>query len=353
MQQTKYPDARLLVIDDDPVSSQLVGAVLQFVGYTNIQTLADSELWRATFDEFDPDLIILDMHMPAKSGLEVLTELRTSHPAGVGVPVLMLTADNLPATRKSALESGASDFLTKPPDFSEVSLRVGNFLDLRMMQRRLADHNALLEQMVEARTAELVHAQKEVALRLGYAADYKDDESGEHAEAVGVLAELIALEVGMPSADAELLCLAAPLHDIGKVGVSDALLLKAGPLTEEESKLVQMHVDVGGQILSRSKSRMLQMAEIIARNHHENWDGSGYPEGLAGDNIPLIARIVAVADVYDSLLRDRPYRRGVPPLQAFEEVMSGSGTRFDPRVVSGFREVWERHHHTQPESMAS
>jgi len=255
------------------------------------------------------------------------------------LPVLVLTADITTATRQRALAAGARDFLSKPLDPIEVRLRIGNLLETRRLQLGLLTQNEQLEASVRARTQDLERARLELLERLALAAEYRDDNTQEHAQRVGRTAALIADALGLPSPDAEVIERAAPLHDIGKIGIPDAILLKRAPLTDEEYALMRAHTTIGAQILSGSEFALLNTAELIARTHHERWDGGGYPNGLAGDAIPLAGRIVALADVFDALANERPYKDAWPLEEAVAEVVSLGETHFDPDVVAAFAKL--------------
>jgi putative two-component system response regulator len=250
--------------------------------------------------------------------------------------VLVLTADVTQATRQRALTAGARDFLSKPFDPVEVRLRIGNLLETRRLQLDLLSQNRGLEENVRARTADLERARLELLERLALAAEYRDDNTQEHAQRVGRTVALLARVMGLPDADTEVLRRAAPLHDIGKIGIPDAVLLKRASLTDEEFNLMKTHTRIGAEILSGSEFAILNHAETIAGAHHERWDGRGYPSGRAGEEIPLAARLVAVADVFDALAHERPYKEAWAVPLAVEEIARLAGTHFDPDVAQAF-----------------
>ena len=238
----------------------------------------------------------------------------------------MLTADITEEAKRRALTLGARDFLTKPIDRVELVLRVRNLLHVQHLEDCLREHNANLEAEVAARTQDLDRARLEILDRLALAAEYRDDDTQRHAWRIGHSSGLIAAGLGLDQEQVELIGRAAPLHDIGKLGVSDAILLKPGPLTEEEFEHVKCHPAVGAGILADSSSALLQMAELIAVTHHERWDGGGYPKGLAGEEIPLPGRITAVADVFDALTHSRPYKRRGARTEALAVISEGPGS---------------------------
>jgi putative two-component system response regulator len=262
-------------------------------------------------------------------------------PQDAPIPVLVLTGDVSSETRKRALASGAKDFVTKPFDPIDVKLRVENLLEARALQLQLRNQNLILQEEVRNRTTELEEAHNEILARLAVAAEYRDDATGEHAQRVGRVASLIAEALGLSAEDAELLRRAAPLHDIGKIGIPDGILLKPGPLTAEEFEKVKEHVVIGAKILAGSDTHLLQIAEEIAMTHHERWDGMGYHR-LAGTKIPLVGRIVALADVFDALTHDRPYKSAWASEDALAEISRQSGRQFDPSVVEAFLRIAER-----------
>jgi putative two-component system response regulator len=250
-------------------------------------------------------------------------------------PILVLTADITTAAKHRALKEGARDFLTKPLDEIEVLLRIKNLLENRF-------HHILLEKRVQERTQDLEKSQMEVLQRLALAAEYRDDDTRLHTRRVGQIARHIALALGWSAEQADLIFRASPLHDVGKIGIADAILLKPGKLTEEESTVMKQHTLIGGKILSESDSSWLQLAEEIALTHHERWDGTGYPAGLAGEDIPLVGRIVAVADVFDALTHERPYKHAWSTEEALAEIKKQSGRQFDPHVVEAFLRTLEK-----------
>jgi putative two-component system response regulator len=335
----KHPHSKILVVDDNAANLELVEVMLGFAGYSNVLCISDPLAVRPIVREFGPDLIMLDLHMPGKHGLEVLAEVRELCGPDDFLPILVFTADGFPETRNSALAAGANDFLTKPGDFSEISLRVANFLAARHMYLRTRDQNRILEEMVAERTAELEESRLEILQKLAWTAEYRDDDTGEHTFRVAQLAAEIAKQLGMCAETTDRIRLATPLHDLGKVGIPDSTLLKPSKLTPEERELIKLHVEIGSRILADSKSPLLQTAETIARCHHERWDGTGYPDGLAREDIPLEARIVAVADVYDALINERPYKKAWSVEDAIREVRSLAGSWFDPDVIEAFLRV--------------
>jgi putative two-component system response regulator len=328
-------DDRVLIVDDDPVSTALLVAMLDDWGCGTVVVTHDSSRAVRLCRETQPDLVVLDLHMPAPSGVELLG-LLPAETAGVPLPVLVLTADDTRAARRTALAAGAQDFVTKPFDRDEVQIRVRNLLQTRALAASLRRHRDELEQRVSQRTEELERARLETLERLAVAAEFRDDDTGEHTRRVARTARRLAERMRLPADARERLELAAPLHDVGKIAIPDAVLLKPGALTAGEHRLVRRHVLIGEQILGGSSSPVLQMAAEIALHHHERWDGSGYPAGRRGADTPLPARVVAVADVFDALTHRRPYKDAWPLERAVEEIVREAGGHFDPDIVAAF-----------------
>lgn len=328
--------ARIMVVDDEPANVRLVERLLAVADFTNVVTTTDSSQVVSLCAEVEPDLIVLDLHMPDPDGFEVMGMLAPWIRGSTRLPVLVATADVTPDTKRRALAAGARDFLTKPLDPSEVVVRIENLLDARMGQIELRRVNKALEEDLERRARALAEVEGDLVEPLGFAAEYRDEEAHEHTLRVGRAAALLAAELGLSHELTGLIGRAARLHDVGKIGLSDAILLHPGPYSPDESELMKSHVAIGAEILGRGQSRLLRMAAEIARTHHERWDGSGYPEGLGGEEIPISGRIVAVADTFDALHQPRPYRPAKSLPDALAEVRSLSGRAFDPAVVSAF-----------------
>jgi putative two-component system response regulator len=274
--------------------------------------------------------------MPQIDGFELMELLATTTGERRSIAFLVLTADATEETKRRALSMGARDFLIKPLDRVELLLRVRNLLQVEELQDRLFEHNANLEDEVAERTRDLEQARLEILKRLALAAEFRDDDTQEHAWRIGRTSALLAIGLGLPDREVELIGHAAPLHDIGKVGIPDPILLKPGKLTAGEYETIKTHATIGAEILSGSRSPLLVMAEQIALTHHERWDGHGYPRGIHGEQIPLPGRIVAVADVFDALTHERPYKRAWPVREALAEVLREARSHFDPEVVQAF-----------------
>jgi putative two-component system response regulator len=339
MIHTDLAGGRLLIVDDEDDNLRILDRILQRAGFGNLRELSDPRQTVATFLEFQPDLVVLDLHMPHLDGYAVLELLRPHIPDDSYLPILVVTGDGSVAARRRALSAGAKDFLAKPFDTTEVLLRIRNLLEARFLHLQLQAQNDSLEEKVLRRTQQLEEAQVEILERLALAAEFRDDATRQHTQRVGAWSARLARKLGLADSIVELLRRAAPLHDLGKIGVPDSILLKLDRLSEEEFRVIKTHTQVGARILSGSSHPLLQLAEQIALTHHEHWDGTGYTPGLRGDAIPLVSRIVAVADVFDALTHARPYKPAWPVGEAVAEIERQSGQQFDPRVVEAFVEL--------------
>ncbi|MGH2355451.1 MAG: HD domain-containing phosphohydrolase [Chloroflexota bacterium] len=342
MREKSLCEARILIVDDLPGNVDLLECILHQAGYADVLSTTDPRLVSALQAEFRPDLILLDLHMPHLDGLQVLERLGPAMTKETYLPVLVLTGDSGRDAKQRALTLGAKDFLTKPFDRAEVVLRIKNLLETRFLYLRLEGQNQELEAKVRQRTQELEAAQFEILDRLALATEYRDDVTGGHAQRVGRLSALLAEELGLPDEWVQLIRRAALLHDVGKIGIPDDILLKPGKYTPAEFARMQTHTSIGARIVSGSRLPLLRMAEEIARTHHERWDGGGYGSTLRGEGIPLSGRIVAVADVFDALTHARPYKPAWPLGEAVAEMVLQGGRQFDPAVVEAFVRILER-----------
>jgi putative two-component system response regulator len=327
--------SRILIIDDQIENIRLLERILRGAGYDRLESVTDSRKALNVFTEFNPDLVAMDLRMPNVDGFALLKQLRSRIPEGAFVPVLVLTADDSRKTKREALSLGAKDFLTKPLDMAETLLRIYNLLETRWLHVELQNHNANLEAKVSERTRDLEQAQLEILQRLALAAEYRDDCTGQHTQRVGQLAAYLGRSIGLPKEHVELIRRAAPLHDVGKIGIPDGVLLKPSTLTPDEYENIKRHTEIGRLILSGSSFAILQMAEQIALYHHERWDGTGYHK-LLGEKIPLEARIVSIADVFDVITHERPYKEAQSPEIALASIRQESGKQFDPTLVDAF-----------------
>ncbi len=340
MQREIVQNSNILIVDDQAPNIELLVRILRHYGFQYLHTFTDPRRVAPLFQEIRPDLVMLDLRMPHLDGLSLFKQLRSQIPEGTYLPFLILTADQSDRAKKDALSLGAKDFLTKPFDQMEVVLRSYNLLETRFLHLQLQKHNQTLEEKVRERTRELRDTQVEILRRLAVAAEFRDDETGQHTQRVGRLAARLAQEAGLPEQQVELIREAAPLHDLGKIGISDNILLKPGKLTAAEYDTIKCHTEIGARILAGDRFPLLKMAEQIALYHHERWDGSGYI-GLKGEAIPIAARIVTIADVFDVIIHARPYKVARPLEDAVDEIRRECGTRFDPALVAAFLRLVE------------
>jgi putative two-component system response regulator len=343
-----FKNARILIVDDEAANVELLRRLLERAGFSRIESTNDAREAADLYVKFRPDLILLDLHMPHRDGLEVMDELNQIAEASY-LPILMLTGDDTQEAKREALSRGAKDFLNKPFHSDEVLLRIGTLLETRFLYLQIQSQNQILEAKVRDRTRELEAAQIEIIERLARAAEFRDDNTGQHTERVGQMAALLAKGMGLPDPQVSLIRRAAPLHDVGKIGIPDAILLKLGKLTADEFLIVKTHTTIGARILSGSRFTILRLAEEIALNHHERWDGDGYA-GLVGADIPLAGRIVAVADVFDALTQKRPYKAAWPVDDAMAEIDRQRGKQFDPALVDAFLRMLEQREPQAPQA---
>jgi putative two-component system response regulator len=313
--------------------------MLERNGFTDVTLICNPKEAIGHYMESAPDLLITDLHIPDLGGVEIMRTIRNLDPEGEFVPVIVMTYDLGPAAKRLALEAGCNDFIDKFAEEFEVMLRVKNCLRIRMLHLSMRAQNAQLEQQVYERTRELIASQEEVVQRLAAAAEYRDDITGKHVERVGNLAAELAALLGLSRRDIEMIRRGAKLHDIGKIGIPDTILYKSGPLTIQERSVMQTHTTIGDRILADGTTELIRTAQTIAFSHHEKWDGSGYPQGLAGTEIPLVGRIVALADVFDALITKRPYKEAFPYDDARQIIITESGRHFDPAVVNAFHNI--------------
>ncbi len=326
----------VMIVDDRPTArSLLMGLARSIEPGIHVESFADPEAALARATQMAPDLIISDYRMPGMDGLEFIRRLR-SMPKLEEVPIVVVTVVEDRQIRYQALESGATDFLTRPLDPQECRARCRNLLALRRSQKTVTDRAKWLEDRVVQATLDIRIREKETLLRLAKAGEYRDLDTGNHIIRMAKYARLIAEELNLSAMECDEIESSAPMHDIGKIGIPDHILLKPGPLHAEELEIMRRHTLIGHQILSDSPSRYLQLGAVIALGHHEKFDGTGYPYGLAGDAIPLPARIVAVSDVFDALTTIRPYKQGWEVKEAVDYIKSESGSHFDPDCTRAF-----------------
>ncbi len=349
--------ARIMIVDDESLNVMTFRQHLRQAGYTEFITTSDSTEALGMVRTENPDVLLLDINMPEVSGLDILRVMRLD-PKLQHIPILVLTAATDPEIRTKALDLGASDFLNKPIDLSELLPRVRNAIILKQHFDMVAGETARLEQQVERRTRQLEATRQQLILSLARAAEHRDNDTGNHVLRVGRYTAIIAEELGYPDKRLDMLEQAAQLHDVGKIGIPDSILFKPGKLDPDEYAMIQKHCAIGRQIIEPvsekefailkthtrlgesllhvRSSPLLMLAARIAQTHHEKWDGSGYPLGLSGSDIPLEGRIVAVADVFDALSSARPYKKPFPRQQCFDIMESGRGKHFDPAILDAF-----------------
>jgi len=325
----------ILVVDDNPVNIAIVEKILSHDGYRHVHSTTNPLDVTELYLEHDYDLILLDVHMPEISGIEVMERLAKKFPADY-LPILILTADHSNETRNECLAGGAKDFIGKPFDKAEVLLRVQNILEVRLLHKAVLRQNLVLEDKVRERTQQLYEAQVKLIQCLGKAAEYRDNETGMHVVRMSKSCAILAKQMGLSSEECEMILQASPMHDIGKIAIPDDVLLKPGKLEGKEWDRMKTHAEVGAEILEGYDTQLMQTAALIARTHHEKWDGSGYPEGLQGEEIPLYTRIVSVCDVFDALTSTRPYKEAWSADSALQYLRDNAGLHFDPRVVKEF-----------------
>ena len=330
--------SRILVVDDSVPNVRLLTTVLNRAGYDDVLATTRAQDVVRVYQRERPDIVLLDLHMPEVDGCTLTKQLRAVCDEPY-LPIVILTGDLTPEARTRTLSAGASDFLTKPFDPAEITLRVRNLLEVRRLHLALARENRSLEERVRERTDALTAARIDVLDRLAAATELRDDVTGHHTRRVGMLSGELALWLGATEHVATLIRRAAPLHDIGKIAIPDQILRKAGPLTPDEYAVMKTHTTIGATILAGGDNELIVAAERIALSHHERWDGAGYPRALAGEAIPLDGRIVAVADFYDALVHDRPYRQAMASEAVLAMVKRGSGAQFDPKVAAAMLDL--------------
>lgn len=356
----KIKDATIFLVDDEEVNVKLLHAILTSAGYKNLITTVDPREVLDIYRDNDVDLILLDINMPYMDGYEVMEQLNDFETDRLP-PIMMLTAQSIQEFRQRALDNGARDYVTKPFDANELLSRVRNLLEVQLAHKVIRNQNEFLEQRVQERTEQLKRAHHElhqsrlqVVRRLGQAAEYRDNETGMHIIRMSKFAALIAREAGMDEEQCDLILNAAPMHDIGKIGIPDSILLKPGKFEPDEWEIMKTHAQIGADILSGDDSELMIMARDIAISHHEKWDGSGYPNGLKGEAIPLAGRITALADVFDALTSERPYKKAWSIEDATRYLLDEKGKHFDPELVDHFIRVMQevesiRQEHADPD----
>lgn len=350
-------DAKIMIIDDEELVIRVVKRFLAADGYSNFVTLSNPRDAFSIIQQEQPDVVLLDIMMPHVTGLDLL-KMRQYSPEFHHIPFIILSATSESQVKRDALRLGATDFLAKPVDSSDLTVRVRNSLVVKRHHDTLANYAIELERQVKLRTQQIERSREQIIHCLARAAEYRDNETGAHVIRVGKYSGVIAQELGFSDEYCHQIELAAQLHDVGKIGIPDSVLLNPGrlnneefdvmkahctlgveimePLAETEGEVVRRHAEVGGFIMDGVDSPMLELAALIARTHHEKWDGTGYPVGMKGEMIPIEGRITCVADVYDALCSERPYKEAFAVDKCLEIMLSERGTRFDPIVLDAF-----------------
>ena len=330
----------VLIIDDSEINLTLIKALVLKLGECDPVLFANPLKAFAWCQENVPDLVIVDYMMPDMDGLQFIAAFRALHGRNE-IPVLMITANDQKDVRYEALMGGANDFLNKPIDRAEFSARTRNMLSLRTGQKYLADRAAHLEAEVAARTADIRDREKELIFRISRAAEFRDPETGAHIQRMAYYSQIIARNLDFDDKQQRLILEAAPMHDVGKIGIADYILLKPGKLTTDEFEIMKGHSRLGYELLAGSSSEIVSAGAEIALTHHEKFDGSGYPQQLSGNAIPIFGRIVAVADVFDALTSERPYKKAWSLEDAVIFLEEGRGKHFDPLCVEAFLAGWD------------
>ncbi len=330
--------AKILIVDDEVVNLEILEELLQEDGYQNLDIVSKPEEAVENYKNSPPDLVILDLNMPVLTGFDVI-QLFNQCDYSPQPPIIVISAQSDRSSKLTSLETGARDFLNKPFDSQEVIMRVQNLLEMHLAHKENISYSENLEEIVKNRTDELLKTQHEVLYRLALAAEYRDTETAAHTVRVGKFAAAIGKYLGMHGRERDQLELAAPMHDLGKIGIPDDVLLKPGKLDANEWEIMKKHAQFGYDILKDSSSSLLRKAGIIALTHHEKWNGSGYPYGLKQEEIHLYGRITAICDVFDALTMSRPYKKAWSINDAVDLINSESGKHFDPSLVQAFNDI--------------
>lgn len=332
---------RVLIVEDNATNLMMLQLLVGQVAGCEAIGFDDPLVAAVRLSDLNYDIALVDYQMPGMDGVALIRAMRAA--AGYAdQPILMITADTEKSIRMDALHAGAVEFLHKPIDALEFRARLQNIVRLSVVQRQLANQAEWLRSEVEKATRDLREREEEIIHRLALAAGYKDQETADHTRRMAHYCRLVAEGLGLEPELCREIELAAPMHDIGKVGIRDAVLLKPGPLDAAERAHMNEHTAIGSAILDGSKSRLMKLAAEIAATHHERWDGSGYPRGLAGEAIPLAGRIAAVADVFDALTTARPYKQAWSVDSALDHLCERAGIEFDPACVEAFRKAYQR-----------
>ncbi len=344
---------KILVVDDEYPNLALMEGLLVPWGYEVILARSGDDALSLALEQ-SPDVVLLDIHMPGMDGFEVARRLKGDERTRL-IPIVMVTGFRDVSHRVAAIEAGADDFLSKPVEWMELRARVRSLVKVKAYHDHVRDYQKQLESEVACRTEELrltsdqlrralgkiKVASLDTIYRLARAAEYRDENTGAHLQRMSHYAAAVARKLGLGERSVEAILYASPMHDVGKIGIPDRILLKPGPLTEQEWAVMRQHTTIGARILEKSSGGFIKLAEIIALTHHEWWDGAGYPRGLRGRRIPLLGRITAIADAFDALTSRRPYKEACSVEVAFKAIEDECGTHFDPGVTEGFLSIRE------------
>ncbi|MDP2654275.1 MAG: response regulator [Candidatus Omnitrophota bacterium] len=336
--QEQILNARILIIDDQKLHARYLQKVLEDAGYRSVRTENDPLKALPVIHELQPDLIILDLDMPQLDGFQIIEHLNEFRRNNY-LPILAVSPETSAEGRLKALQSGATDIVVQPFEVVEIVIRIRNMIEMRILHMQVQDQNKILESKVQERTKELRVTQLDIIRRLAQAAEFRDNDTGVHIIRMSQFCAKLGEAIGLDDTQCELLLNASPLHDIGKIGIPDSILLKPGKLTPEEYEVMKTHTTMGARLLSGSDSPLMKMAQTIALTHHEKWDGTGYPQKLKGEDIPLLGQLCSVCDVYDALTAARPYKRAWSSEEAVAELVTQKDKHFNPVMVDRFLEI--------------
>ncbi len=330
--------AKILIIDDQKLHTFFLEQILKKEGYKNIECVTDPKRAVSACRDYRPDIILLDLIMPYVDGFQIMEQLKEEREENY-LPILALSDEKSTEIRLHALQAGTTDFISKPYESIEVLMRIRNMIETRLLHLQVRNQNIVLEEHVKERTKELNESRLEIIRRLAQAAECRDDDTGKHIIRMSYYCAKLAEAMGWDDDECDLILSASPLHDVGKIGIPDSILLKPAKLTPEEFEVMKTHTTIGAKLLSGSNSEIMKAAELIAWTHHEKWDGTGYPRQLKGDQIPLMGQISSVCDVFDALTSSRPYKKAWTIDRAIEEMTSQKGKHFHADLVEKFKEI--------------